>query len=79
MSSDEQPMAEINEDNLEEAILWGALEGRRLELLRNMARERPDLFEIRDDQVYVRPGKEDEPCPCCGLPLSGSPLPRADA
>lgn len=45
----------------------------------DMASEYPDLFKIRDGQVYVLPSAEGKPCPCCGLPLRGSPLPRAEA
>lgn len=42
----------------------------------------PELFEVRvgdgPPQVLVRPEAEGKPCPCCGLPLKGSPLPRAE-
>lgn len=50
----------------------------------SLAREYPDLFEIVGEEwgeaeVRVRPDAEGKPCPCCGLPLSGSPLARAEA
>lgn len=43
-----------------------------------LAELHPDLFAVRDGQVYVRPEAEGQPCPCCGKTLVGSPLPRAE-
>lgn len=41
----------------------------------------PELFEVRAVDglvtVLVRPEAEGKPCPCCGKPLAGSPLPRS--
>lgn len=43
-----------------------------------LAYDHPELFEVRDGQVLVRPEAEGEPCPCCGMPLAASPLPRTE-
>ena len=38
----------------------------------------PELFEVRDGHIYIRPEAEDKLCPCCGKTLLGSPRPRTD-
>jgi hypothetical protein len=44
----------------------------------DLARLHPEMFVVRDGQVFVRPEADGMPCPCCGRTLKGSPLPRVE-